>query len=181
MPRTQLHSPLLKRTKVFVDIPIKATRRLENVMIKEQTNAVVNYAQRTINKALETVSYTHRTNNLAASYVAIVFFNGAQVGNPLFPTSAPSQTKAVGKTASEEMWKGRDVANAFASNYKPKNKNGWEVCFATTAYYGAYLHQGIKNIGGGRTQFRVISGIYRSVVLNFGKGARALEVNTYTY
>lgn len=119
-------------------------KRLFNSVAEEQTKRLIEYAEKEIVNIVENASFDNETFNLSDSYVWCVYFNGKRKGygtygrkqarkNSLLHEYSPSISVPV---------KGRQLANDFAKAYKPDQDKGWEIVFAATAPYGAYMEEG---------------------------------------
>lgn len=129
----------------------------ENVEIR--TKALIKYAKETLRKAYNESEYKNRTLNLKDSYVWIVFFHGKRIDYGFLTDMSEASVPVYRKGESIE---GRKEAEKFIKNYTSTYK-GWEVVFAATTIYGAYLETGVN-----RTKYVVISSIFDDVQRDLG-------------
>lgn len=126
-----------------------------------QTNRLVRYAQQEIVELVNTHAFKNRTMNLQDSYLWIVYYNGKKVKSGFYGNKAATGKSVLHEWSPDIAVKvdGRELARKFIQGYKPTQAEGWEIVFAATAPYGAYLEGGFT-LKGRRYQFDVLSQRY---------------------
>lgn len=161
----RVKSPLLKKTKVYVDIPKQVKTDYRNMLISEQTKACLIFAEKMLLTAYYTKGFNNKLYNLADSYVALVYYKGKIIPNGKIYNNKveSSKKKYVDRTTNTEM-SGRQAAERFIKQYSPKNRDGWEVVFVAATFYASYLDSGARGV-----RFDVLSNIADYVSRAFKK------------
>lgn len=142
----------------------KFGKKILNRYAEEQTNRLIMYAQKELDRIVLSREFNDRTHNLADSYVWCVYYQGKRKGTGTYGNKQ-ARTQSLLHEYSPEMRvpvNGRKIANEFAKSYKPQETKGWEIVFAACAPYGAYLEAGFT-FHGKRYQFDVMAQRYDEI------------------
>ena len=136
-------------------------KRIFNRIAEEQTKRLIEYAETEIVNIVESKSFDNRTFNLSDSYVWCVFYNGKRKGYGTYGRKQARKKSLLHEYSPQISVpvNGRKLANDFAKAYKPEQDKGWEIVFAATAPYGAYMEEGYT-FRGKFYQFNVMSQRY---------------------
>ena len=104
------------------------------VLIKALISQLADDGEKAIREAYEGREFTNRTYNLHDSYGSAVYYNG---------TLVKSSIRYVGAEMAEEDDRyGRNEANEFFSNYRPKNRKGIDLVIVAAMFYADILEEG---------------------------------------
>ena len=136
-------------------------KRLFNRIAEEQTKRLIEFAETEIVNIVEKKSFDNETFNLSDSYVWCVFYNGKRKGFGTYGRKQARKSSLLHEYSPSISVpvKGRKLANDFARAYKPEQDKGWEIVFAATAPYGAYMEEGYT-FRGKFYKFQVLSQRY---------------------
>lgn len=132
-------------------------------VVKEQTKRLEKYAAEELSEMANKVPgrYDNDTYNLQDSLVWCLYYDGKLRSHGFYGGSKakkPSYLHAYSKNRREVI--GRSEAEHFVSSYKPSVSKGWEIVWAATAPYSAYLEGGFTSRGGNTLHFFVITQRY---------------------
>lgn len=139
--------------------------------IDVQTQMIINYAPKALNKAYQDRTFRNKTMNLADSYVWVVYYRGIPKKSGYLWGARAAQTDSV---YHHTKVNGRKLAETFISSYAPISSNGWELVFAATAPYSTYLENGTK-----RGRFFVLTSIYDEITYDFKGKANVEKIISY--
>ena len=127
--------------------------------IEVQTQMLLDYAPKMLQRAYDERTFKNRTWNLADSYIWVVYYEGAVKGSGYLWNAKVATKNANYKGNSVD---GRALAQSFVDSYSP-NMNGWSLVFAATTPYASDLENGTAT----RRKFYVITTIYDEVTSDF--------------
>ncbi len=134
-------------------------KKLRVELVEQTTQQLIEYAKNTLAKAFVESEYANITLNLKDSYVWGVYFDGKRVDYG-FLGAKEATTYAI--EDGQQIY-GREEAQKFIDSYQSRVSRGWELVFAVTTIYGAYLETGTN-----RTKYVVISSIFDDLQRDFG-------------
>ena len=142
-----------------------------------QTQKLVEYAEKESFEMVKYVAgmYHDDTFNLQDSLVWCVYYNGQQQASG-FPVPALANKTGYLHAWSKSMKEpvnGRELAQVFASSYKPSTTKGWEVVWAAAAPYAGYGESGFT-LHGRVIHFKVISQRYDAIRQALGSKCKVL-------
>ena len=144
-------------------------KEYKNKAVEVQTNILLDYAPKMLDKAYLGREFKNDTWNLADSYVWVVYYKGEVKGSGYLWNEKVATTDA---DFHKTKVNGRRLARNFANTYSPSS-DGWEVVWAATAPYASYLE------GASSGRFYVITSIYDEVNADFEGNARVSKVINY--
>lgn len=132
-------------------------KRVYDPIAAEQTNRLIEYAQRELDEIVLSREFDDRTRNLADSYLWCVYFKGKRKGFGTYGRKRAREKSLLHEYSPDISVPvdGRKLAREFAAAYSPEETKGWEIVFAACAPYSAYLEAGFT-FHGKRYQFDVM-------------------------
>lgn len=133
-------------------------KEILNRIVKEQTERLIEYAKKEIQRIGNDISVAStrnnldRTGNLLDSLCWGVTYSGQLKGYGFYRQGSAAENSALhewSRPQGESVY-GHGKAEVFISEFDGKN-NGWNVFFAVTAPYWGYWEKGFYLVKGGST------------------------------